>query len=275
MNVFNRVLCKECLKLEPRAITKNFREELLRRLRTRVEGVCSKHGYIKHGSVELYKVAPGVIELATLAGNVIYEVYFHADICNPLVGNVFTAVVANVNRFGVLADAGYTHEGKQISVLDIIVAKNSVNIQSEVDLNAVKIGDELKIEIIGKKYDLGDKKISAIGRVVKDKGSDKSRKHACQALDVIPLTKDDDENEDDDEVQEVQEDPDEDESDVESSDEDEIEQSDEDDDDEENVKNGGSDFFSEDEASAAAFSDTFDDDLVEEEEDEEDKGVDY
>jgi DNA-directed RNA polymerase subunit E'/Rpb7 len=182
MDIFNRVLCKESIKLEPRFINKGFKTEILSRLKKRVEGVCSKHGFIKHDSVELYKISPGTIELITLSGNVVYDVYFYADICNPLVGNIVTAIVSNVNRFGILANVGYVYDGKEVNVLDIIIAKNSVKIQSELDLNVIKIGDELKLEILGKKLELGEKKISSIGRVIKDvKQVEKSRK-SCKDI---------------------------------------------------------------------------------------------
>ena len=181
MEVFNRVLCKESIKLEPRCLDRGFKDKIFTRLRKRVEGVCSKHGYIKHNTVEIYKISPGTVELVTLSGNVLYDVYFYADICNPLVGNVMNAVVSNVNRFGILANAGYIHNGKMVSVLDIIIAKTSVKIKSDVDLNSVKVGDELKIEILGKKLELGESKISTIGRVIKDVPVEKPRK-SCKDI---------------------------------------------------------------------------------------------
>jgi hypothetical protein len=102
----------------------------------------------------------GRVELVSLNGTVLYDVTFYADICNPLIGSVIKSKVMNVNKFGILAEA----EG----VVEIIIAKNSVAIQSEVDVNKIRIGDNVLIEVVGKKFELNDKKISLIGRVVKD-----------------------------------------------------------------------------------------------------------
>lgn len=167
MEVFNRVLCKESIKLEPKFLN-NSKKEVDQRLKTKVEGICSKHGYIKHNSIQIHKIAPGYIELSTLAGNIIYDVYFYADICNPLLGTCLKSKITNINRFGILSEAGYIHNGELITVLEIIIAKNSIHVQSEIDLDQVKIGDDIRIEIIGKKFELGEKKISAIGKAIKN-----------------------------------------------------------------------------------------------------------
>lgn len=159
-NIFMRMLLTDKIKLEPAFLSKRYKEEVLRRLKLKLEGICSRHGFIKPNSIEIYKVCMGKVELVSLNGNVLFDVSFYADICNPLIGSVIKSKVMNVNKFGILAEA----EG----VVDIIIAKNSVGIQSEVDLNKVRIGDEVLVEVVGKKFELNDKKIALIGRVVKD-----------------------------------------------------------------------------------------------------------
>lgn len=159
-NIFYRVLLNDRVKVEPRYLSKDYRSHVQMKLKDVMEGKCTKHGYIKDGSIELYKVAPGNIELIGLNGDIIFDVYYYADVCNPLIGNVVKAVVSNVNKFGVLADVN--------GILEIVIAKNSVNIVHDtgVDLDNIKIGDEIFVEVIGKKFELYDKKISIVGKVV-------------------------------------------------------------------------------------------------------------
>jgi DNA-directed RNA polymerase subunit E'/Rpb7 len=159
-NIYVRLLLNEKIKLEPVFLSKNYRDEVLRRLKLKVEGICTRHGYIKPESVELHKVCIGRIEMIGLNGNTMYDVHFWADVCNPLLGSVIRCKISNVNKFGILAEA----EG----VIEAIIAKNSVNIQSDIDLESVRIGDEIFIEVVGKKYELNDKKLSVIGRAVRD-----------------------------------------------------------------------------------------------------------
>lgn len=170
-NIFYRVLLNDRIKIEPRYLSKDYRNYVASKLKERMEGICTKHGYIKPGTVELYKIAPGSIELIGLNGNIVFEVYYYAEVCNPLIGNVFKATVTNVNKFGILAEVG--------NILEIIIAKNSVNIvhDSAVNLDTIQIGSQVLVEVIGKKFELNDKKISIVGKIVSTpSGSTKSKK---------------------------------------------------------------------------------------------------
>lgn len=252
MDIFSHVLCKENIKLEPKYINGNFKSTLKNKLVTKLEGICSKHGFIKPNSIEITKISPGAIELISLAGYVVYDISFYADICNPLVGIIVKVAVTNINRFGILAEAGKLDNGK--NVLEIIIPKNSVNIQSDVDLESCQIGDEIQVEIIRKKYELGDKKICAIGRVIKDPTVLSKREKAKLMAEDIDSDADP-EIEVDDEIVEEEEEAEEEEIEAEEELEEEIEVE---------SKHGGSDFFS-DEGSL------FEDDLEEDFDDDLDK----
>ena len=184
-NIFYRTLLNDKIKIEPKYISKDFRTHIFNKLKKSVEGVCTQHGYIKEGSVELYKVSPGTIDLVGLNGYVLFDTYYYADVCNPMRGNVVKATVMNVNKFGILADV--------MGILEIVIAKNSVNIvhDNNVDLEKIKIGDSIMIEVMGNKYELFDKKISVVGRVVSDGKDVSQRKRGDDNVKV------DDEEEDD------------------------------------------------------------------------------
>lgn len=169
-NIFYRTLLNDKIKIEPKYVTKDFRKHVLQKLKSTMEGVCTKHGYIKEGSVEIYKVSPGNVDLVGLNGYVVFDTYYYADVCNPLVGGVVKATVVNVNKFGILADV--------MGILEIIIAKSTVSITHDtgVDLDAIKIGDTVMVEIVGKKFELFDKKISVVGRIVSDGKSTSSRR---------------------------------------------------------------------------------------------------
>jgi DNA-directed RNA polymerase subunit E'/Rpb7 len=247
MEVFNKILCKENIKLEPKFISRAFAIEVKKRLINKVEGKCTKHGYIKHNSVEIYKLTPGVVELISLAGHVVYTAYFYADVCNPMLGNFVKATISNINRFGILAEAGYYLENQYISVLEIIIAKNSINIQSDVDLESLKIGDEVKVEIIGKKFELGETKMSAIGKIINEIVKNNPKK----------IDNNGDNDEEEEEAYEEKSDDDDDEEDEEN------ENENDDDDDDEKQGGGSEDFFDDEE-------DFFSND---EEEDDDEEGI--
>lgn len=185
-DIFIKVLLHEKVKLEPKYIHNNYRGEILKRLQQKLENICSKHGFIKQNSIEVYKVCPGLVELVSLNGYIQYDVQFYALVCNPVIGSVVNCKVTNSNRFGILAEAG--------SILEIIIAKNSVSIVSDVNLDEIKIGDNVKVEIMGKKYELKDKKISIVGRVIKDNEASNKKKSITNN---VTQEEDEDSNEED------------------------------------------------------------------------------
>lgn len=182
--IFVRVQLCEKVKLEPAFLSKNYKEEVLRRLKAKVEGICTKHGYIKPDSIDIYKICTGRVELIGLNGNSMFDVYFFADVCNPLLGSIIKCQVSNINKFGILAEAG--------NIIEAIIAKNSVSIQSDIDLERVRIGDEVFIEVLGKKYELNDKKISLIARIVR---SPDVQRNINTSSSKKPTVDDDDEEE--------------------------------------------------------------------------------
>lgn len=184
-HIFIRMQLIEKIKLEPAFISSSYRDEVLKRLKAKVEGICTKHGYIRTDSVEIYKVCSGRVELIGLNGSTVFDVHFWADVCNPLLGSVLKCRVSNINKFGILVEAG--------NIIEAIVAKNSVSIQSDVDLEKVRIGDDVMVEVVGKKYELNDKKISLIARIVKNKDEIKTLSMKKSAYDA-------DDNEDDEDI---------------------------------------------------------------------------
>ena len=169
-DIFMKVLINEKVKLEPRYLNRNYKNELIKRLNEKLAGKCTRHGYIKKNSIEIYKITPGMIEMISLNGTVNYDIYFHAEVCNPMLGTMLNVKVINTNKFGILAESGYTDDetNEFLNIIEVIIAKNSVSIVSDTDLDNISKGDELKVEVIGKKYELNDKQIKIFGKIVVD-----------------------------------------------------------------------------------------------------------
>ena len=170
MMFVRQTIVEQCM-LAAHEVTKDYRTVLLKKLKARIEGKCGRHGYVKPGSIDIVKVAPGVLRMISLNGDVIYTVQFKADICNPTIGSVIRCKVKNTNKFGVLAVSIGGSNTDAGGVVEIIVSKQGT-FASDIDLNTLKIGDLVNVELLGKKFDIDDRKITGIGRVVT---SDKSQ----------------------------------------------------------------------------------------------------
>jgi len=154
------------ITLKPNELNLDFEKIILKKLKDRYENVCSKYGYIKNNSIKIVKRSIGTIKSQHFNGNIIFDIYCIAEICNPIQGSIIKCKVKAKNSLGLLCEGGY--EGNR-QILEIIVPKISAGIQSELNLDTIAINQEIKIEVCGKKYQLYDKHISIIGKAIKNK----------------------------------------------------------------------------------------------------------
>lgn len=234
------------IKIHPKFIGKDLEKNILKELRKQKEGICSNHGYIKQNSIRILKISCGKVEMSSFHGYMNFLVKYSALVCNPVKGNIVNAVVVNMNNFGILCSSFITEDdGKKTPILEIIIPKHSLTIQSDVDLkNNVRINNEVNVQIVGKKYQLYNKKISIIGKIVNTNSVDVKLDDSLvmsQNIDLdddeldIDILDEEDDDEDNDDKNKNDEDEDEDELDKDNDDYDddidnsEIELSDEDD----------------------------------------------
>jgi DNA-directed RNA polymerase subunit E'/Rpb7 len=165
-NIFVSSVMVEKVCLPPSDVHSQYRKILEDKLKHQKEGKCSKYGFIRPNSIEILKVSPGKTRMVSLNGDVVFDIQFKADVCNPVPGMIIKGRVSNMNRFGLLITCSAYVDGRSIPVIELIVTKQAIRIQNQVDLNSLTIGNEVFVEVLGKKFELNDNKISAFGRIV-------------------------------------------------------------------------------------------------------------
>jgi len=164
--LFVPIKFKTTVQLYPVELDAKYQERILEKLREEYEGICTKYGYIKPESLEIIKRSCGNLQKAYFNGVIRFEVLCRAEVCNPVQNSIVEATVKNKNQLGILAES-YIEFDKQLTpILDIIVPIKSAGIISQVNLDQIQIGEVIHIEVMGKKYQMRDRKISIIGRVV-------------------------------------------------------------------------------------------------------------
>ena len=151
--------------LKPNELNNNFENVILEKLKTTLENSCSKHGYIKKDSIKIIKRSTGYIKESHLNGNIAYDLCCIAEICNPIQDSVIKCVVKAKNNLGLRAIG--MHE--DMAILEVIIPRITSGIQSEINIDDVKIGDSVNVLVCGKKFTLYDKMISIVGKILKDK----------------------------------------------------------------------------------------------------------
>jgi DNA-directed RNA polymerase subunit E'/Rpb7 len=145
----------------------DFNSIVLKKLQKKLEGKCTRYGYIRPGSIEIIRRSIGMFIKQNFNGYLRYDIVCKADVCNPAIGTVLEAIVRNKNALGIHAESYLQFNEENVPVLDVIVPKKSAGIISEIDLDSIDVGSKINIEVLGKRYQLNDKKISIIARAIK------------------------------------------------------------------------------------------------------------
>ena len=155
-DLFVNTILTKSFSIEPKYINNNINDYLLKKLRDQYEERCTKDGYIRKNSIKILKRSLGKVLASQFNGNVLYNLKFSVELCNPPEGAIMNVHITNINKMGILASVSHY----DTSPLNIILAK-----QHHIDNDnylALKIGDEVSIKIIGKRFEFGDSQISII-----------------------------------------------------------------------------------------------------------------
>ena len=191
--LFIPIKFKTSIQLNPSELDEHFEEHLIEKLQVQYEGVCSRYGFIRPGSIKIVERSMGQLMKPHFNGHIRFEMSVIAEVCNPTEGMIVTAMVKNKNQLGILAESFIHVEDKKHPVLDIIIPKKTAGISSEIGLDTLEIGDTIYVEILGKRYQLNDKKISIIGRgVVSNKSTRKQVTEIIEGGDDNPEEDDED-----------------------------------------------------------------------------------
>lgn len=153
------------VQLTPKELTSKYEDIIMDKLKSNLENICSKHGYIKKNSIKIIKRSAGYFKEHHFNGNIAFDLDCIAEICNPAQDSVIKCIVKAKNNLGLRAEGMYDN----IAILEVIIPKITSGIQSEVNIDTVNVGDEIKVQVCGKKFTLYDKMISIVGKIIKEK----------------------------------------------------------------------------------------------------------
>lgn len=172
--LFVPIKFKTTVQLKPNEINLLMDDVIVNKLRTLYEGVCSRFGFVQPKSFELVSRSAGMLLKSHFNGFVRFDVQCRAKVCNPVPGIVLQGIVRNKNQLGLLVETVTQVDDRQVPVLDVIIPHKTAGIHSEVELSSLSIGDLVYYEVLGKRTQLNEKKISVIGRAVTSPDSKKA-----------------------------------------------------------------------------------------------------
>jgi DNA-directed RNA polymerase subunit E'/Rpb7 len=132
----------------------SFDEILLAKLKTTLEGKCSKHGYVIPKSLELLSRSMGAAEKGHFTSDFLYYMKVQGKVYNPPDGLEVEGEVVRKNKMGlyvIIEDA-----------IRIMVPRD-LHIGNE-EFDAIELGDRIRIEIKKSRFQVNDTHILSIGQ---------------------------------------------------------------------------------------------------------------
>ena len=157
-DIYFEAMLTDKVILRPRQIHKNYRTEIKKILKERVEEKCDTYGYIKKDSVEIVRRPIGHIQQGYMNGCVVFDVEFKVMLCNPVYGNVIKMHISMIKK-----EVGLLFEDEFLSVV--------VPTELETDksgFESLEEGDEVDIFVLDKQI-LPDNTIMVVGKLYNEK----------------------------------------------------------------------------------------------------------
>ena len=153
--LYSQILITKNISISINNIGNSIKETLEKAIANQIEGKCIVEGYIKPNTIEIITFSSGLI----MGSNVIFEVVFQCYVCSPVEGMNISCIAKHINKAGIRAEVNETP-----SPVVIFVARDH-NYASPL-FSQIKENDEIKVRVIGQRFELNDKYISIIAELI-------------------------------------------------------------------------------------------------------------
>jgi len=176
-SLYSQLLITRTLPISITNIGNTIKETLEKAIATQIEGKCIVEGYIKPRSVEVITFSSGLV----MGSNVIFQVVIQCEVCSPVEGMHIKCIAKHINKAGIRAEINETP-----SPVVIFIARDH-NYASPL-FAGVKENDEIKIRVIGQRFELNDKYISIIAEIVEFNAESEKASPEAQIATMQPAT---------------------------------------------------------------------------------------
>ncbi len=169
-NIYFNTLIKKDVVIEPKYLTTQIDDYILKVLKKKYEGKCLHEGYIKEDSIIIEKKSAGLLYGSHFTGEMTYTILFRAEVCNPVAGNVINFEIQSKNQMclrGVLGP------------MEIVIPKEmAIDNPNELKLiNSYQVGDTIKAEVIKSRFFPDGKNIRVIAKVLSSENNNSKNKN--------------------------------------------------------------------------------------------------
>jgi len=152
----HRVVFEEQVGLNPRDMRRkveSIEDLVLQKLQARLEGRCSKHGYVIPGTLKVLSRSMGSLEKGRFTGSFIFHIQAEGSVLNPPDGLIIEGDVIRKNKMGIYVS--YLDAIRVIIPRDLHIGDDS--------FENVEIGEVVKVEIKKSRFQVNDPYILSVG----------------------------------------------------------------------------------------------------------------
>tara|TARA_B100001094_G_C17993457_1_gene701399 strand:- start:29 stop:538 length:510 start_codon:yes stop_codon:yes gene_type:complete len=154
-NIFYTQIMNEREQLEPNNIEGDIDESLLKKISKKLEGKCSKFGYVQPGSIKILERSIGRIDSSHFSGNIIFDLKLEALVCSPHQGDKIKCKVLGSNKMGIMCEAK-----------PLLICLSKLHHQDRLEeFGAITKNSLIDVEVICSKFELYDTEINVIGKL--------------------------------------------------------------------------------------------------------------
>jgi DNA-directed RNA polymerase subunit E'/Rpb7 len=136
-----------------RAQITNIDDLILQKLSTRLEGKCSRHGFVLPGTFKILSRSMGYVEKGRFTGDIIFHLQAEGRVLNPPAGILTEGIVTKKNKMGMYVS--YNDAIRMILPRDLHIGDDA--------FEAVEIGQTVKVEIQKSRFQVNDPYILSVG----------------------------------------------------------------------------------------------------------------
>ena len=134
-------------------IGKNVKQNLEKKISSRVENKCIVEGFIKPNTVKVISYSSGIVSSEYINFHVVYE----CMISHPVEGMIIEATTKTITKAGIHAQV--TDENGNVPIT-VFIARDHHHQNSQ--FNNVKENDNIVVKVIGQRFELNDSYICVI-----------------------------------------------------------------------------------------------------------------
>ena len=139
-------------------VGKNIKQTLERIIASQIEGKCVVEGFIKPGSAKIATYSSGIVK----ADEIIFDITFECMVCSPVEGMLINCIAKNITKMGIRAETN-------VSPSPVVIFISRDHHYTSSYFSNIKENDDIQVSVIGQRFELNDKYVSIIAKIVEPK----------------------------------------------------------------------------------------------------------